>query len=92
MPAVARVGDPMGGDDSSIAGPGSPNVFANGIKVSINTDMTNEAPGDPDPPNSFTGSGSPNVFANGIPVTRLGDQDNDGDPIAGASPNVFANG
>jgi uncharacterized Zn-binding protein involved in type VI secretion len=81
----------MGGDDTSIAGPGSPNVFVNGISVSINTDTTNDSPIDPDPPNSFTGSGSPNVFVNGIPVLRLNDQDNDGDPITGASPNVFAN-
>lgn len=97
MPAVARIGDPMGRGDTVKSG--SPNVYANGLPVARLTDGTT---GHGCWPATILAEGSGTVFVNGLPVSRVGDSnvahtcpdipETHSEPITGGSPNVFADG
>lgn len=99
MPAVARIGDPFVTghpcDGASTIGQGSGNVFAEGIGVARQGDMSVShlfLVGDACVPHAvpITG-GSGSVFINGIPCARVGDGI-DGGAISAGAGTVFAGG
>ncbi len=95
MPAVTRIGDadvPHCG--SMTRAVGSPNVFANDIPVSRQTDVntSHEEPSAvPCPSHSAPITiGSTTVFTNQLGTGRVGDAITDCTSVAAGSPNVFA--
>jgi len=94
MPNVSRRTDrnTAGG---SITGPCSPNVFINGLNVSLPNDSVTPHPccgsdGCGAHCSAKTTGGSPTVFANGQPVIRISDTDTCGHGRGGSfSPDVF---
>lgn len=94
MPAVTRIGD---ADVPHCSGmqraEGSPDVFANGIKVSRQGDSntTHLLPGAPCPSHGAPiAIGSTTVFVNGKGCGRVGDAISSCTSVAAGSPNVFA--
>ena len=96
MPAVTRIGD---ADVSHCSGMtravGSPNVFANSIPVSRQSDVNTShlLPGVPCPSLSAPiAVGSTTVFTNNLGTGRIGDAISGRTSVAAGSPNVFAGG
>ena len=94
MPAVTRIGD---ADVSHCSGMtravGSPNVFANSIPVSRQSDVNTShlLPGVPCPPHAAPiETGSTTVFINGKGCGRVGDAISGCTSVAEGSSNVFA--
>lgn len=94
MPAVTRKGD---ADVSHCSVPNrlgaSPNVFANNIPVSRQTDVNTShlLPGAPCPSHQAPITvGSPTVFVNNLGCGRIGDAITGCTSVAEGSPNVFA--
>ncbi len=94
MPAVTRIGDADVAHCSGMTrAVGSPNVFANGISVSRQTDVntSHDEPGDPCPSHAAPiAVGSPTVFTNQLGTGRIGDAISGCTSVAAGSPNVFA--
>ena len=96
MPAVTRIGD---ADVSHCSGltraVGSPNVFANNIPVSRQSDVNTShlLPGIPCPSHEAPiAVGSTTVFTNMLGTGRIGDAISGCTSVAEGSPNVFAGG
>ena len=96
MPAVTRIGD---ADVSHCSGMtravGSPNVFANNIPISRQSDVNtgHKKPGVPCPSHSAPiAKGSGTVFINSLGCGRVGDAISGCTSVAADSPNVFAGG
>lgn len=96
MPAVTRIGD---ADVSHCSGMtravGSPNVFANNIPVSRQSDVNTShlLPGVPCPSHQAPiAVGSTTVFTNNLGTGRIGDAISGCTSVAAGSPNVFAGG
>ena len=96
MPAVTRIGD---ADVSHCSGMtravGSPNVFANSIPVSRQSDVNTShlLPGVPCPSHSAPiAVGSTTVFTNYLGTGSIGDAISGCTSVAAGSPNVFAGG
>jgi len=94
MPAVTRIGD---ADVTHCSAPvraeGSPDVFANNIKVSRQGDNNTShlLPGIPCPSHAAPITvGSTTVFVNGKGCGRVGDSVTNCTSVAQGSPNVFA--
>jgi uncharacterized Zn-binding protein involved in type VI secretion len=94
MPAVTRIGD---ADVTHCSAParaeGSPDVFANNIKVSRQGDNNTShlLPGTPCPSHAAPITvGSTTVFVNGKGCGRVGDSVTNCTSVAQGSPNVFA--
>ena len=94
MPAVTRIGD---ADVSHCSGMtravGSPNVFANGIAVSRQSDVNTShlLPGAPCPSHTAPiAVGSPTVFTNQLGTGRIGDAISGCTSVAAGSSDVFA--
>ena len=96
MPAVTRIGD---ADIPHCSGMtravGSADVFANGIKVSRQSDINtvHKLPPAPCPPHTAPiTTGSTTVFVNSLGCGRVGDAITACRSVAAGSPNVFAGG
>lgn len=94
MPAVTRVGDAdVPHCSGMVRAVGSPNVFANDIAVSRQSDVNT---GHLLPPVPCPGHaapiaiGSPTVFVNDLGCGRIGDAITGCTSVAEGSPNVFA--
>jgi len=85
MAEVIRIGDP--GSHGGAVSSGSPDTFANGLKVARIGDTYDCPIHGPNP----IASGSPDTFANGRKVARVGDTTACGATLQGGSPNVEAN-
>lgn len=85
MAKVIRIGDP--GSHGGAVATGSPDTFANGLKVARVGDTYNCPIHGPNP----ITTGSPDTFANGLKVARVGDTTACGATLQGGSPNVEAN-
>ena len=96
MPAVTRIGDAdVPHCSGMVRAEGSPDVFANGIKVSRQGDnnTTHLLPGTPYPSHAAPITiGSTTVFVNGKGCGRVGDAITSCTSVAAGSPNVFAGG
>tara|TARA_Y100000361_G_C11126486_1_gene326288 strand:- start:691 stop:981 length:291 start_codon:yes stop_codon:yes gene_type:complete len=96
MPAVTRIGDAdVPHCSGMVRAEGSPDVFANGIKVSRQGDnnTTHLLPGIPCPSHAAPITiGSKTVFVNGKGCGRVGDAITSCTSVAAGSPNVFAGG
>ena len=96
MPAVTRIGDAdVPHCSGMVRAEGSPDVFANGIKVSRQGDnnTTHLLPGTPCPSHAAPITiGSKTVFVNGKGCGRVGDAITSCTSVAAGSPNVFAGG
>tara|TARA_Y100001938_G_C8049098_1_gene410625 strand:- start:1091 stop:1381 length:291 start_codon:yes stop_codon:yes gene_type:complete len=96
MPAVTRIGDAdVPHCSGMVRAEGSPDVFANGIKVSRQGDnnTTHLLPGTPCPSHAAPITiGSTTVFVNGKGCGRVGDAITSCTSVAAGSPNVFAGG
>ena len=94
MPAVTRVGDADVAHCSGMTrAEGSPNVFANSIPVSRQSDNNTShlLPGVPCPSHAAPiAVGSPTVFTNNLGTGRIGDAISGCTSVAAGSPNVFA--
>jgi uncharacterized Zn-binding protein involved in type VI secretion len=96
MPAVTRVGD---ADVSHCSTPHreahSPDVYANGIAISRQSDVNDShlLPGAPCPSHQAPiEKGSSTVFINGLGCGRIGDAISGCTSVAEGSSNVFAGG
>jgi len=85
MPVIIRIGDP-GSHGGSIT-TGSPDTFANGLKVARVGDTYNCPIHGPNP----IATGSPNTTANGQAVARVGDTTTCGATLQTGSPDVEVN-
>tara|TARA_R100000005_G_C4964697_1_gene179976 strand:- start:164 stop:454 length:291 start_codon:yes stop_codon:yes gene_type:complete len=96
MPAVTRIGDAdVPHCSGMVRAEGSPDVFANGIKVSRQGDNNTShlLPGTPCPSHAAPITiGSKTVFVNGKGCGRVGDAITSCTSVAAGSPNVFAGG
>ena len=96
MPAATRIGDAdVPHCSGMVRAEGSPDVFANGIKVSRQGDnnTTHLLPGIPCPSHAAPITiGSKTVFVNGKGCGRVGDAITSCTSVAAGSPNVFAGG
>ena len=96
MPAVTRIGDAdVAHCSGMVRAQGSPDVFANAIKVSRQGDnnTTHLLPGAPCPPHAAPiTTGSTTVFINGKGCGRIGDGITGCTSVAEGSSNVFAGG
>ena len=94
MPAVTRIGDADVAHCSGMTrAVGSPNVFANNIAISRQTDVNTShlVPGDPCPSHTAPISvGSTTVFVNNLGCGRVGDALSGCTSVAAGSGNVFA--
>jgi len=94
MPAVTRIGDADVAHCSGMTrAEGSPNVFANNIPVSRQSDNNTShlLPGVPCPSHAAPiAVGSPTVFTNNLGTGRIGDAISGCTSVAAGSPNVFA--
>ena len=94
MPAVTRIGDADVAHCSGMTrAVGSPDVFANGIAVSRQSDVNTSHKLPPAPCPSHAAPiavGSPTVFANGLGGGRVGDAISGCTSVAAGSSNVFA--
>tara|TARA_B100001027_G_C16190891_1_gene295976 strand:- start:595 stop:885 length:291 start_codon:yes stop_codon:yes gene_type:complete len=94
VPAVTRIGDADVAHCSGMTrAVGSPNVFANGIAVSRQSDVNTShlLPGDPCPSHAAPiAVGSPTVFTNQLGTGRIGDAISGCTSVAAGSPDVFA--
>jgi uncharacterized Zn-binding protein involved in type VI secretion len=85
MPRVVRLGDP--GSHGGAVTTGSPDTFANGLKVARVGD-TYSCPIHGDNPIT---SGSPDTYANGQRVARVGDSTACGATLTDGSPDTYCN-
>ena len=96
MPAVTRIGDPdMTHCSGMTRAEGSPNVYANGIRVSRQGDVNTSHLLRASPCRPHTApiaSGSRTVIINGRGCGRVGDGISGCTEVAGGSPDVFAGG
>ena len=96
MPPVTRIGDADSAHCSGmVRAVGSPNVFANGIPISRQSDVNTVhlLPGSPCPPHAAPiASGSSTVKVNNLGCGRIGDGISACTAVAAGSPNVFAGG
>lgn len=94
MPAVTRIGDADVAHCSGMTrAVGSPNVFANNIAISRETDVNTShlVPGDPCPSHTAPiAVGSTTVFVNNLGCGRVGDALSGCTSVAAGSGNVFA--
>ncbi len=94
MPAVTRIGDADVAHCSGMTrAVGSPNVFANGIAVSRQSDVNTShlLPGAPCPSHTAPiAVGSPTVFTNQLGTGRIGDAISGCTSVAAGSSDVFA--
>ena len=94
MPAVTRIGDADVAHCSGMTrAEGSPNVYANNIPISRESDNNTGhlLPGDPCPIHAAPiTTGSATVFINGLGCGRIGDAITGCTSVAAGSPNVFA--
>jgi len=94
VPAVTRIGDADVAHCSGMTrAAGSPNVFANNIPISRQSDVntTHLLPGAPCPAHAAPiAVGSPTVFVNNLGCGRIGDAISGCTSVAAGSPNVFA--
>jgi uncharacterized Zn-binding protein involved in type VI secretion len=94
MPAVTRVGDAdVPHCSAMVRAVGSPNVFANNIPVSRQSDVNTVhlLPGSPCPAHTAPiAVGSATVFINNLGCGRVGDALTTCTAVAAGSPNVFA--
>lgn len=94
MPAVTRVGDAdVPHCSSMVRAVGSPNVFANNIPISRQSDVNTVhlLPGSPCPAHTAPiAVGSATVFINNLGCGRVGDALTTCTAVAAGSPNVFA--
>jgi uncharacterized Zn-binding protein involved in type VI secretion len=94
VPAVTRIGDAdVVHCSGMVRAVGSPNVFANNIPVSRQSDVntTHLLPGAPCPAHAAPiAVGSPTVFVNNLGCGRIGDAISGCTSVAAGSPNVFA--
>jgi uncharacterized Zn-binding protein involved in type VI secretion len=96
MPAVTRIGDAdVPHCSGMVRAVGSPNVFANNIPISRQTDVNTVhlLPGSPCPSHAAPiTTGSTSVFVNNLGCGRIGDGITACTSVAAGSPNVFAGG
>ena len=96
MPAVTRIGDAdIAHCSGMVRAVGSPNVFANNIPVSRQSDVNTVhlLPGVPCPAHAAPiTSGSSTVKVNNLGCGRIGDGISGCTAVAAGSPNVFAGG
>jgi uncharacterized Zn-binding protein involved in type VI secretion len=96
MPAVTRIGDAdVPHCSGMVRAVGSPNVFANNIPISRQTDVNTVhlLPGSPCPSHAAPiTTGSRSVFVNNLGCGRIGDGITACTSVAAGSPNVFAGG
>lgn len=96
MPAVTRIGDAdVPHCSGMVRAQGSPDVFANNIPISRQSDLntTHLLPGVPCPPHAAPiTTGSSTVFINGLGCGRIGDAITGCTSVAAGSHNVFAGG
>lgn len=85
MPRVVRIGDP--GSHGGAIVSGSPDVYANGLKVARVGD-TYACPLHGANP---IVTGSPDTFANGAKVARVGDSTACGATLVDGSPDTYCN-
>ena len=94
MPAVTRIGDADVAHCSGMTrAEGSPNVYANNIPISRESDNNTGhlLPGVPCPSHQAPiTTGSATVFINGLGCGRIGDAITGCTSVAAGSPNVFA--
>ena len=94
MPAVTRIGDADVAHCSGMTrAEGSPNVYANNIPISRESDNNTGhlLPGVPCPSHAAPiTTGSATVFINGLGCGRIGDVITGCTSVAAGSPNVFA--
>jgi|TARA_B100001094_G_C17961379_1_gene685603 uncharacterized Zn-binding protein involved in type VI secretion len=94
MPAVTRIGDADVAHCSGMTrAEGSPNVYANNIPISRESDNNTGhlLPGVPCPSHAAPiTTGSATVFINGLGCGRIGDAITGCTSVAAGSPNVFA--
>jgi len=94
VPAVTRIGDADVAHCSGMTrAVGSPNVLANNIPVSRQSDVNTShlLPGVPCPAHAAPiAVGSPTVFVNNLGCGRIGDAISGCTSVAAGSPNVFA--
>jgi len=96
VPAVTRIGDAdVPHCSGMVRAQGSPDVFANNIPISRQSDLntTHLLPGVPCPPHAAPiTTGSSTVFINGLGCGRIGDAITGCTSVAAGSHNVFAGG
>jgi uncharacterized Zn-binding protein involved in type VI secretion len=94
VPAVTRIGDADVAHCSGMTrAVGSPNVLANNIPVSRQSDVNtgHKLPPEPCPSHAAPiAVGSPTVFVNNLGCGRIGDAIEGCTSVAAGSPNVFA--
>lgn len=94
MPAVTRIGDAdVPHCSGMVRAQGSPNVFANNIPISRQSDVNTVhlLPGSPCPPHSAPiATGSTTVFVNNLGCGRVGDGISGCTSVAQGSGDVFA--
>ena len=96
MPAVTRIGDAdVTHCSGMVRAVGSPNVFANNIPISRQSDVNtgHKLPAPVCPSHSAPiAKGSGTVFINNLGCGRIGDAISGCTSVAAGSPNVFAGG